>query len=236
MRRRPLQQVDLVDARGPLLLGHLLPELERTLQQRRRLADRVDALGRVGGADGRRQRRGVVAGVVPVMGDLRGEMGVGRLLRGDPLLQRARDGAVQLGPLARQQIVEQHLAQQRVAEAVAVVLVGDDDRAGDRLAQRVAQGARVERARLTDSSSWSIAAGDQQPQQLLRVGREPLDPQHQRVAQRRRQRAAAVEAGGEDLLGEERVALAADADPLDQGGVGRRAEQLRQLLGSAPRA
>ena len=38
------------------------------------------------------------------------------------------------------------------------------------------------------------AAGGEQPQRLLRVGREPLDPQHQRVAQRRRQRAAAVRA------------------------------------------
>ena len=59
--------------------------------------------------------------------------------------------------------------------------------------------------------------------------RQALDAHHQRVAQRRRQRPAAVEAGGQQLLGEERVALAAGVQALDQRRLGLAAEDVREL-------
>ena len=76
-----------------------------------------------------------------------------------------------------------------------------------------------------------LAAGRHQPQQLLRAGAQALDPQHQRVAQRRRQRAAPVEPGGQQLLGEQRVALGAVEQARQQIGVRLRAEDVGELLG-----
>ena len=67
-------------------------------------------------------------------------------------LQRARQREVQLGPLAGQQVVGDDLAQQRVPERVAALLVGDDELRGDRLAERVAQRARVHARRLGERS------------------------------------------------------------------------------------
>jgi hypothetical protein len=49
--------------------------------------------------------------------------------------------------------------------------------------------------------------------------------------QRVRQRPAAVAAGGEQLLAEQRVAAGARPQPLQQVGVGRRAEDVGQLVG-----
>jgi hypothetical protein len=74
-------------------------------------------------------------------------------------------------------------------------------------------------------------AGRQQPQQLLGRRRQRLDAQHQRLAQRRRQRAAPVQAGGEQLLGEQRVALAAQVEALDEPVLRRRAQDVTQRLG-----
>ena len=60
---------------------------------------------------------------------------------------------------------------------------------------------------------------------------QPLDAEHQGVAQRVRRRAAAVEAGGEQLLAVQRVAAGAGPQPLQQLGLRRRAEDVRQLVG-----
>ena len=76
-------------------------------------------------------------------------------------LERARDRAVQLGPLARQQVVVDDLAQQRVAEAVAAVGVRDRDLAADRLAQPLAQLGGVEAGELAAAgrrpSDWQAS-------------------------------------------------------------------------------
>ncbi len=56
-----------------------------------------------------------------------------------------------------------------------------------------------------------------------------LDAEDQRVAQQLGQRAVTLALGGEYLLGEERVALAAGIDALEQLVVGRRAEDSGQL-------
>ena len=125
------------------------------------------------------------------------------------VLERAGEREVHVRPLAGQQVVDHDLAQQRVAEHVAALLVGDDELGGDGLAQRVAQRARVDAGGGGEDLVVEPAARREHAQRLLRVRREALDPQHQRVAQRRRERAAAVRARRQQLLGEQRVALAA---------------------------
>ena len=91
--------------------------------------------GGLRGVDAGSQRRGLVAGGRVVAGDHRRafELAVaGRVL----VLEREREREVPLAALARQQIVVQRLAQQRVAEAEALILVGDQHLLGERLAQR----------------------------------------------------------------------------------------------------
>ena len=166
--------------------------------------------------------------------------GVGAALAGlDPLLQRARQSAVHLRSLARQQVVVDHLAQQRMAEAVALVVHRDDDVARHRLAERVAQAGRVEPRHGGHERVVRGGLAGEPADQLLGRRREPLHAQHQRVAERGRQRAAAVEAGGEDLLGVEGVPLAAPVDAPDElrlGPVRKDAlELLGQLVGREPR-
>ena len=156
-RRRGLpgapEQRHVVLAGARLGVRHAVPQLERALEQRLRLAVRVDALGGRRGVHRPLERGGLLAGGGEVVGDGGGEDGAGLLV--DALLERARERQVQRGALARQQVVLDHLAQQRVPEAVAAVVVGDEDVAVDRLAQRVAQRALVEAAGLA-SSGWSV--------------------------------------------------------------------------------
>ena len=153
---------------------------------------------------------------------------------GHPLrarLERAGEREVQLRALAGQQVVGDDLAQQRVAEGVAALLVGDDELRGGGLPQRLAQRARIDPGGLGEHGVIEPAAGGEQPQQLLGRTRQALDPQHQRVAQRRRQRAAAVEAGRQQLLGEQRVALRAREQPAEQVLARGAAEDVGELLG-----
>ncbi len=75
------------------------------------------------------------------------------------------------------------------------------------------------------------AAGGEQLQHLLRRLVEALDADHERIAQRRRERAAPVEPGRQQLLGEQRVALAALVEARDELVLGRRAEDARELVG-----
>ena len=139
--------------------------------------------------------------------------------------------AVQLGALTRQQVVVDHLAQQRVAERVALVGERDHDVARHRLAQRVAQLGRLEPRHRGEQRMVGGRLACEPAQQLLRPRREPVHAQHQRIAQRRRQRAAPVEPRGEDLLGVERVALAARVDALHELMLGAPGQDSLELLG-----
>ena len=123
------------------------------------------------------------------------------------------------------------LAQQRVPEAVAALRVGVDEMRLGGLAQRGAQRGRIQAARLGEHVVRHAAAGGEQAQELLRGLPEALDAHHQRVPQRRRQRAAPVEPRGEQLLGEQRVALAAAEEARDELRVGVGAEDVGELLG-----
>ena len=146
-------------------------------------------------------------------------------------LEGVREREVQRRALAGEQVVDDHLAQQRVAERVPALVVDHDDVAGHRVAQRVAQLARLHAARVGDELVVEPAAGGEEPQRLLRGLAEALDADHERVAQGRGQPAAPVEAGGEELLGEERVALAALEQAVDEVVRRRRAEDVLELLG-----
>ena len=80
--------------------------------------------------------------------------------------------------------------------------------------------------------SWSSAASDgDRPRRQLRRRRQTLDPQHERVTQALRRRSAAVEPGGQELLGVQRVAFAAGEQPLHQLPARRVAEDVGQRLG-----
>ena len=71
---------------------------------------------------------------------------------------------MQLGALAGQQVVDDDLAQQRVAERVAALLVGDHELGGDGLAHRVAQRARVDPGGLGEERVVQPPAGREHPQ------------------------------------------------------------------------
>ena len=138
-------------------------------------------------------------------------------------LERARQRQMQLGVLARQQVVVDDLAQQRVAELVAATGVGDDAVLTRRPRARRCAARRPPRPLASASTSCEMirarrraAAAPPAPASLRRS-----IPHHQRVAQRGRQPAAAVEPGGEQLFREQRVALAALVEALDQLGVRR---------------
>ena len=129
-----MQQGDLVDARDGLGVRNAVPQLERALEQQRGLPERVDGLGRDARADARAEGGALVAGRGVVMRDPGGQLRA-RGAVGGAALERARERAVELDALAREQVVGDDLAQERVAERVAVVGLGDDKVARDALAQ-----------------------------------------------------------------------------------------------------
>ena len=130
----PLEQADPVE---PGQLGrprHLRPQLQGALEVPLGLGEGVGALGLGAGLDRGRQGPLGVAGGVPVVGELGGHGGVGAA--GPPGMGRDGRGhlAVEAGPLARQQVGVGDLAEQGVAELVAVVAgPGHQQLAGDRL-------------------------------------------------------------------------------------------------------
>ena len=138
-----LEQVGLVGAGQRRGVGHAVPQLERALEQRGALAVGLHLHRGDAGAHGGRQRGRLVARGEVVVRDRGRALGARAARRRGRLLERARQRAVQLGALAGQQVVVHRLAQQRVAQRVAVA-VEHDDLAGDRLAQRLAQRAPVE--------------------------------------------------------------------------------------------
>ena len=99
-----------------------------------------------------------------MIGDRRGDLRVRALV--EPVLQRTRQRQVQLGPLAGEQVVLDDLAQERVAEPVDAIVLNDHDVTVDGLAQRVAQGPRLEPARLLEQRMVEQLADGDEPQQL----------------------------------------------------------------------
>ena len=142
---------------------------------------------------------------------------------------------MQFAALAGEQIVVQRLPQERVAEAEAPVVAGHEHLLGDGLAQRRLDRFALEARDVGERRLVERAPDRDRARDLLRRLRQPLDPHQERVTQALRGGAPAVEAGGEQLLGEQRVALAALEQSLEQVARGRVAEDVRQRLARARR-
>ncbi len=106
--------------------------------------------------------------------------------------------------------------------------LGDEDVVGDRLAQGVAQRARLQPAGLRQHVLLERCAAETQRSTSCAVSPSAST---RSISASRSARAArrALAPGGEQLLGEQRVALAAGVDAVEQLGVGRRAEDVGQL-------
>ena len=187
----------------------------------------MHSLGGRGGPHRGGERGGPVVRRGVVVGD------GGRRLRVVPeaLLERPGERQMPLGPLAGQQVRLDDLAQQRMAEPVQAVVLDGQDVPVDRLAERLAQRSRLEPGRLLEQAVVEPLPDGDEPEQLAGGVGQALDAQDQGVAQRVRGGAAAVEPGGQQLLAEQRIAGRARPEPVQQLGVRRRVEDVRQLLG-----
>ena len=190
---------------------HGVPQRERPLEVRERLREAEDGLRLACRLDRRGERLRAATRRRPVRRELRRRRGpaAGELL-GEP--------RVQLLALAGQDRRVDRLRQERVAEAEAAGrLLGDEDAVLDRLAQRLAHLALRERRDGAEQRVADVASGGRgQAQQALRRTVEPVDALQQQVAQATRELAALVARGGEELLGEEGVALGAGDDRVGQ--------------------
>jgi hypothetical protein len=129
---------------------------------------------------------------------------------------------VQPDPLARQQVVVDRLGEQRVAERVALGAHRDQHVAFDGRAKRPIQSAGVDvhhvREQLVRDPATSDRGGpDDDPGGVL----ELVEPDEEQIRQVGRQRRGAELGGGDQLLGEERVAFGARHDGL-QGALRHR--------------
>ncbi len=136
---------------------------------------------------------------------------------------------VEVGALAGEQVVVDHLAQQRVAEAVAVVGVDLHHLRLDRFPQPGRQFGLVDPADGGEQGVVEPRRHGEHPQQRARPLRQAFDPQQQRVAQGGGEAATTVGAGREQLLGKERVAFAAVEEALDHLGVRGGADDVGEL-------
>ena len=203
------EQVDPVAAGPRLGVGDVVPQLDRALVLRLRLGEGIARLVGIARRDRRLEGARQVVGRVPVVG----ELGGARRVTARAGLERPREGRVQPGALARQQVVVDRLLEQRVPEGVALDAggrVGDEDLATDALAERLVERRLVERRGRREQGRVDALAGRRgDAQELLgRLG-EVGGPGQEHVAQRGGQLRPAVLAGrDEQLLAEERVAAA----------------------------
>ena len=231
---RPLEHVEA--ARRLLGVRHGVPQLQHAPVLRGGLGERVHALGGRARPHARRQRAAVLARRVPVARD--GGQGARARVAAErrPLGEHAGAGGVQAPALAGQQRRVGRLARELVAEAEpAVARVRDQHLVRHRLAQR--RGEVRELDQLGEQLVVHARARDRGGAHRLLAGRpERGDPPVEHVADRRRQRLrVAVAGGGEQLLGQERVAARAAGDLGGGGGIGRGAEDRRQQVADLDR-
>ena len=145
-------------------------------------------------------------------------------------LERARERQVQLRPLAGEQVVLD--ASRRSAWRNRYIPSSWATRRWPSAASRSA--SRSVRGSSRSPPPRADGRADDRPRRAAAAParvRQPLDAQHQRVAQRVRRRAAAVEPGRQQLLAEQRVAAGARPQPLQQVGSRRGADDVGQQLG-----
>ena len=212
---------------GPLVgVRDEVPDLEGALEVLRGLGEGRGPLGLEAGLHVGGERLGHAVRRLPVVGQL----GRGRRAReGRVLAQRLGERQVQRGPLARQQVRVGGLFEQGVAEGVAVAVV-DEDVMSHGLAQRLEQRSLGQGRDGREQPMARLRPGGRgDAQHRTRILWQGLQPQVEDLAQGRRQRAGRAARGGQQLLGEERVALAAGVQPRDQSGIGGVAEDARDL-------
>jgi hypothetical protein len=226
---RPGAQPGEVDVHERGGVGHCVPQPERALEVRQRLRHAEDGLRLARRRDRGGQRLLGAAGRRPVRRQLRRHRGAAaRELLSQP--------PVQLLALAGQQRRVDRLGQQRVAETEAARCLHRHQHAMlHRLPQRLAHLGLGQRRHRAEQWVAHVAAGGRgQPQHALGRRVEPRGALQQHLAQATRQRAALVAGGGQQLLGEERVALGAGDDLVRQRrrrqGVGASRQQRGQLL------
>ena len=152
-------------------------------------------------------------------------------------LERLGEGAMQGASLARQQVVVHDLLDERVAERIALHAVAgldDEEMAADRGAESVEQFVLGQAGDLGEQLVLDATAGDRGHAQDGRCClRHCGDVSEQDLAERRREAraGAALAARGQQLLGEERVAVRAAVDIRHELGVGLRAEDRAEQRG-----
>ena len=125
------------------------------------------------------------------------------------LVDGLREPRVQRAALAGQQVAVDRLADQRVAERVRLAGAGHQHLVRDGLAQPLQQLGLVEPGQRGQQRVAHRVLDADDPHDLLRRGGEPLHARDEQVAQRLGQLLAAVGGRRQQLLGVERVALAA---------------------------
>ena len=209
-----------------LRVGQPVPQLERplVLLQGLHVSRRPGPGRRQGPAE---RLRCVVRGG-PVVGDLERRRARGQL---GPRLQQCGESRMQTGVLAGQHVLVDHLAQQRVAEAVTL-LVDGEDRGVDGLAQiGVELGRRPVADQLQQGVVDPVAGDGGHLNGLLRAVGESLDPDVQRVAQRVGHVDATARRRAGELGHEVGQALAAPVDEIGGDAARSAAEQLGQQVG-----
>ena len=210
------------------VLGHAVPQLDGTLVVGVGLGEGGEPHGLGAGLRRGGERRREVVCREPVEGELGGHAAGGDRQRRIGL-QRAGQRGVQRPALAGEQVVGQRLAHERVAEAVGVGLgVRHDDVVRHRLAQPGHELVGREAGRALEQPVAHARARDGSEAQDGLGGRaQRLDAQHERIGDVGRQ--ALAGGGGGQLLGEERVALGAGEELVDQARLGPAPEDPGEL-------
>ena len=159
-----------------------------------------------------------------------GELGLLLTAVPHPSLERARKREVELSTLAREQIVVDDLAQEGVSELEAPVVAGDEDVLGDGFPEGFLKVGELDPLELGDQLLLEPAADRDPAGGALGIRGEPLDPEHERVTEALGEGAPAVEPSGHELLGVERVALAAVVQPVNQSVSGSLAQDVGEDL------
>lgn len=183
-----------------------------------------------GGGHRAAQRPRLIAGGGIVTGDRRGPLQLAIVVGAALLLQVSGQGDVQLAALARQQVVVQRLTQQRMAEAEPLAVAGDQHLLADGLPQRRLQAVALQPADRGQRRLVGGAGHRDRARHPLSVLAQTLDPHQEGIAQALGSGSPAVQPGGQQLLGVQRVALAAREQPLQHPHLGRRAQDVGQRL------
>ncbi len=216
----PVEQGGAVDPGPSARIGQPLAELERALVQGARLRVGAGDRGRVGGANGCVESGGEVARREQVVRQLGRSAGRRRAGEVRPLRQDPRQGGVEPNPLAGEEIVVDRLGQERVPEGKLPAGRFDDQECPiDRISQGAVQvGGRAVPRRLHQLHADRPSSGRDDAERPAGRSLDRPDARQEKVPQRRRKRRRRPGVGRDELLGEERVALRAAGDRLEERG------------------